>query len=114
MSKLTKTWKALERHFDAIARARVQSSLLILGPAWVEKYGYSWTALRGGVDGWPWRKPASSSTEEKEIRRAIRELKAMSDRELRDLGIARSGIEAAVRHGHPDRDFALDDQDEAA
>jgi len=36
---------------------------------------------------------------ESEIRQAIRELKAMNDRELDDLGLARADIEHAVRHG---------------
>jgi len=33
---------------------------------------------------------------------------------LRDLGIARSGIESAVRNGHPDQGFTLVDRDRAA
>ncbi|HPQ94417.1 MAG: DUF1127 domain-containing protein [Thiothrix sp.] len=41
---------------------------------------------------------------EKEIRKAIRELHALNDRELDDLGLSRYGIEAAVRNGHPDTD----------
>ncbi|HPE61118.1 MAG: DUF1127 domain-containing protein [Thiothrix sp.] len=40
----------------------------------------------------------------KEIRRAIRELQALNDRELNDLGLSRSNIEYAVRNGHPDAD----------
>ncbi|PID49442.1 MAG: hypothetical protein CR991_06785 [Proteobacteria bacterium] len=47
-------------------------------------------------------KPAAndaSSVSEAEIRRAIRELKAMNDRELNDLGLARGEIEHAVRYG---------------
>lgn len=124
MISLSKTWKSMARAFEAIARARVQSTLLTLGPEWAGKYGYSWTALRGGIDGWPWREPveekalepAEEKAEEKEIRRAIRELDRLNDRELRELGLARSGIEYAVRFGHPDRDFkfTLDSRDEAA
>ncbi len=114
MLNLSKTRKSLQCYFEAIARARVQSTLLTMGPEWAEKYGYSWTALRGGIDGWPWRKPAPQAATEKEIKRAIRELKDMSDRELRDLGLARSGIEAAVRDGHPDRGFTLHSRDQAA
>lgn len=42
-------------------------------------------------------------TEEKrKIRQAIRELHSLSDRELSDLGMARSNIESVVRYGRQD------------
>jgi uncharacterized protein YjiS (DUF1127 family) len=34
-----------------------------------------------------------------EIRQAIRELRSLSDRDLSDMGLTRSEIEYAVRHG---------------
>ena len=34
-----------------------------------------------------------------EIRRAIRQLEALSDRDLSDIGLARSDIKQAVRYG---------------
>jgi hypothetical protein len=116
MSKLRKILQSMERSFTAVARARVQSTLLTMGPEWAEKYGYSWEALRQGIDAWPWRRSGEAKVEEKEIRRAICELNRLSDRELRELGLARSGIESAVRFGHPDRDFTftLDRRDVAA
>ena len=49
---------------------------------------------------------------ELEIRRAIAELKAMNDRELSDLGLARSEIETAVRYGR--KGTELDDPRQAA
>ena len=39
------------------------------------------------------------SEEKRRERRAIRELHALSDRELSDLGMARSSIESVVRYG---------------
>lgn len=42
-----------------------------------------------------------------ELRQAIRELRSLSDRDLSDMGLARSEIEYAVRHGRKDID---DDQ----
>lgn len=114
MIRLSNIWQSMQRHFANLARARAQSTLLTMGPEWVERYGYSYRALRSGIDAWPWRQTPEKAAEEKEIRRAIRELKDLSDRELRALGSARSGIESAVRHGHPDRVFTLPDRDRAA
>jgi len=42
------------------------------------------------------------SDAKKQERRAIRELHSLSDRELSDLGMARSNIESAVRYGRKD------------
>lgn len=41
-----------------------------------------------------------------EIRQAIRELRSLSDRDLSDMGLARSEIEYAVRHGRKGIDDA--------
>ncbi len=45
---------------------------------------------------------AMLSDEEREIRRAIRELQQYSDYELADLGIPRAQIEECVRYGRPE------------
>lgn len=50
---------------------------------------------------------------ETEIRNAIRELKLYSDRDLRDIGIARSRIEHVVRYGKGANDPEVN-QDSAA
>lgn len=114
MKILSTASKYAGRYLQALARARVQSTLLLMGRDWVEKYGYSWDLLQSGTEAWPWRKPDEPVRDEQEIRRAIHELHQLSDRELRELGLARSGIETAVRSGHPDRGFSLDDRDRAA
>jgi hypothetical protein len=114
MNTISRAIESFRHFFDATAKARVLSTLLGMGPEWVERHGYSYALLRKGTGAWPWRHDPAKTAEEKEFRRAIRELRAFSDRELRDLGIARAGIESAVRHGHPDRDFSLKPHDEAA
>jgi uncharacterized protein YjiS (DUF1127 family) len=114
MNTISKAIESFRHFFDATAKARMLSTLLGMGPEWVEMRGYSYALLRKGIGAWPWRQDPAQTAEEKEIRRAIRELKGFSDRELRDLGIARAGIESAVRYGHPDRGFSLGSHDEAA
>ena len=52
-----------------------------------------------------------SNSSEAEIRQAIRELSSLSDRDLNDMGLSRSEIEYAVRHGRKGID---DDQRHAA
>ena len=104
------TTKALE----ATARARVQSTLLSMGPEWVEKYGCSYDSLRAGVNEWPWRQTSEKEIEAQQVKRAVKELNSYSDVELNELGIARSNIEFAVRHGHPQNDYSLERQHEAA
>ncbi|WP_020560455.1 DUF1127 domain-containing protein [Thiofilum flexile] len=53
-----------------------------------------------------WFKPQAKTTNttalsEREIRRAVTELKALDDRDLSELGLTRGGIEYAVRYGRP-------------
>jgi len=105
MNTLAKLKKSIGAFFDATAKARVHSTLLCMGRDWVERHGYSWTLLRKGVSHWPWRQTPEARAEELETRRAIRELKSFSDRQLHDLGINRKGVEHAVRHGNADAGF---------
>jgi hypothetical protein len=61
------------------------------------------------VRAWPWQvrsEPAAGGWRFGPARgagfaRAVAELQALSDAELRDLGLARGGIEEAVLHGRP-------------
>ncbi len=108
MNTISKTINSMNRFFDRVAKARMQSTLLTMGRAWVEDKGYSYEALRGGVSAWPWRKPAEVVAKEKHMNRMIRELKSYNDRELRDIGIARCEIEYAVRHGRRGDEFETD------
>lgn len=105
---------AAARALEATAKARVQSTLLSMGPEWVEKYGYSYDSLRAGVNEWPWRQTSEKLIEEQQVKRSVKELNSYSDLELNELGIARNDIEFAVRHGHPENDYSLERQHEAA
>lgn len=53
---------------------------------------YAWNLIRATF---------GASPEEKEYRRAVRELRAYSDAELADIGVPRYAIAYMVRHGRP-------------
>jgi hypothetical protein len=108
MITITRIIKSMGRSIDSMAKARVNSALLSMGREWVEDKGYSYEALRAGVSKWPWRRSPEKVAEEKQIKRAIRELKSYNDRELRDIGISRSKIEQAVRYGNAANDSDFD------
>ena len=113
MKTMSAMIKSTGRLFDSIARARVQSALLAMGPVWVERHGYSWKLLRAGVNEWPWRQSTEAATG-RESRRAIAELNRFSDRELHDLHAHRGEIENTLRYGRAGIDFAQDPDKSAA
>ncbi|MGB0865208.1 MAG: DUF1127 domain-containing protein [Granulosicoccaceae bacterium] len=88
------------------ARRLVREQLLAMPNHRLEDLGFDRAALTSGLNEWPWRiegpefiKPETESQpvfSRRELRQAERELAAMSDRELHELGIARSDIRAAV------------------
>lgn len=100
--------KAVKDFFERVAKARMQSTLLSMGQKWAEDKGYSYEAIVAGESEWPWRKSTEKAVNEKEIKRVIRELKSYNDRELRDIGIARSEIENSVRYGRPGYEIDVD------
>ncbi len=59
--------RALQRFFEATAKARVNSVLLGMGREKVEELGYSYEALRAGPSAWPWRKTTQDSAVTSEI-----------------------------------------------
>ena len=75
----------------------------------LEDMGISLYLLQQGVEAWPWREgevqletaKESAVSKLRENRRAIRELRNMSDAELSDLGITRGTIPDVVKNGRP-------------
>ena len=108
MITITKTIKSIGNLFDRMGKGRVQSWLIRMGPEWAEANGYSYDDILRGLSKWPWHQSPEKIAEERKIRRVIRELNSYNDRELRDLGIARSEIGTAVRFGRPGYERDLD------
>lgn len=79
MITISKTAKALQRFFEAMAKARVNSTLLGMGREKVEELGYSYEALRAGPSAWPWRKTTHNSAATGEIGAQVRGLNETSE-----------------------------------
>ena len=92
-----------------LKRSRMRKELLALDARRLADIGYSRELLEAGVAAYPWLLPAEDAVHlalpgqrsEADYARAVAELKASSDADLRDLGISRAGIEDAVRFGRP-------------
>jgi len=89
----------------ALRQTRVQ--LMGLSDGQLEDIGISRYLLERGLSEWPWREdavidqPAKMTTAE--INKAVRELSAMTDQELRDVGVNRGSIRQAVLGSIEDR-----------
>ena len=102
-----------------LERARLHHELVGLSNRQIDDMGYSRDLLDRGIGGWPWREGqpavpnvatvaapvpppvAGKPLSRREIARAIAELQRFSDADLADLGLHRSEIANAVRHGRP-------------
>lgn len=106
MSFFKKLFSAMVSSQELRGRRLVRDELLALPAHRLSDLGFDRASLISGVKAWPWRledegfvAPETESQPvltRREIRKAERELGAMSDRELFELGIARSDIHAAV------------------
>ncbi len=121
---LSKCASSLSNALERSARERARNELLRLDPRLVEDAGLSRELLHEGIGSWPWRlkDEAIVLQEAREARyaakaekRAMRELYAMSDKELADLSISRGEIKQVVRFGREGIDVAnTEDQRQAA
>lgn len=98
MGKIPGFINLMGRFFELFAKATTQALLL-------NRHGYSYNFRRAGGIEWSWEQTLEKVAEEKEIKHTASHLKGFSERNLNDLGISRSGIEAAVRYGHSENDF---------
>ena len=91
-----------------IGRARTREVLLRQSDRMLDDAGFSRELLLQGVHAWPWRTDAALADEARDAasmrerrRQAVRELRALDDRELADLDIGRADIVRAVNEGRP-------------
>lgn len=111
MEMLRKILARIERAQMIRARYEIRRQLLAMSDRSLADIGVSRELLERGI--WPWpEQPAVERVRAQrqptlaQRRQAIRELRSLSDRELDDLGLSRTGIVDAVNHGRPgiDRD----------
>ena len=89
---IAKIMHALQRFFEAIAKARVNSVLLGMGPERVEQLGYSWAALQHGPEAWSWRQMPQESAPQRSS--------AIADRALAISESAQPVTQATADDGH--------------
>ncbi|MFK7893308.1 MAG: hypothetical protein AB8B63_21010 [Granulosicoccus sp.] len=119
---LSKIGSAFQEHYLKVGRARARDVLLRQSDRVLIDAGFSRELLEKGVSAWPWQLEVAQaivqtsvrSTEQTEAKvdslsRAIEELSAYTDKELADIGVARSSIADAVRFGRPGIDIPAGD-----
>ena len=123
MSLMNRLFRAVRQGSIDAGRTRARQHLLARGDRFLADNGFSRELLERGNRAWPWRVEASVAAirlppiasrgdsavrspfgtapiaVETRLADAFAELDAMSDVELRDLGIQRPDIVEAVRHG---------------
>lgn len=93
MITISKTAKAIQRFFEATAKARVNSALLGMGREKVEQLGYSYEALQAGPSAWPWRKTTHDSAATGVIGVQLRGLNDLSEIAYKQQPVAGHEIE---------------------
>ncbi len=97
--------RGYESYMTHRGRVLAREHLLRYDDRMLADNGFSRELLEKGIAGWPWRTETeqdallSSNTTLTSQRRAIADLKTLSDAELQDLGITRGTIEQAVVSG---------------
>lgn len=110
MSNLLKSiGQRYNNHMIKIGRQKARAVLLDQSDRTLQDLGISRTLLQQGNHQWPWQNeeeeqpaPARRRTvSRREEAKAIRTLRALSNRELSDIGISRGSIIDSVRNGRP-------------
>lgn len=104
-----------ERYMTNAGRSQARRVLMTQSDRTLEDMGISRHLLVEGIHNWPWRdgETETASAAEavaqtrKDEKRAIRELRALSNAELHDMGITRGTIVDAVRNGRRDEEYRV-------
>lgn len=90
--------------FENSSRRKALAELSTMSDRSLEDLGISRSLLSQGIQSWPWKSNMEltntvKTSKRKEIKAAIRELQALNDKDLADIGISRGEIPYAVKYG---------------
>ena len=90
--------------FEKSGRRKALAELNTMSDRTLEDLGISRALLSQGIASWPWKSEMEVSNTAKpnkrsEIKAAIKELQALNDKDLADIGITRGEIAHVVKHG---------------
>ncbi len=90
--------------FEKSGRRKALAELNTMSDRTLEDLGISRALLSQGISSWPWKSNmevanAAKTSKRSEIKAAIKELQALNDKELADIGISRGEIAHVVKHG---------------
>lgn len=113
MSFLSKLSSSVMNALELSGRSKTLSYLKTLSDANLEDLGFSRELMSQGLAAYPWKAQDfdnlatlnETRATSQEIKNAIAELQAYNDRDLADIGIARSEIEDVVINGRHDDSF---------
>jgi len=104
MSIFTTVSDAIFAAFEKSGRRKALAELNTLSDQTLENLGISRSLLSQGISAWPWKSDmevnsAALPNKRSEIKAAIRELQALNDKDLADIGISRGEIAHVVKYG---------------
>ena len=110
MSFLSKLSNSIVTAFELSGRAKTLSHLNTMSNSQLEDLGFSRELMAQGISAFPWKAqdfnsmPTLTETRatSKEIKDSIKELQALNNRDLADIGISRYEIEEVVINGRHD------------
>jgi len=90
--------------FEKSGRRKALAELNTMSDRTLEDLGISRALLSQGIQSWPWKSnmelnEIAKPNKRNEIRAAIKELQALNDKDLADIGISRGEIPHVVKYG---------------
>jgi len=104
MSILNTLSNAVFTAFEKSGRRKALAELNTMSDRTLEDLGISRALLSQGIAAWPWKSGMELNTTVKqssrsEVRAAIKELRALNDKDLADIGISRGEIAHVAKYG---------------
>ena len=104
MSILSTVSDVIFAAFEKSGRRKALAELNAMSDRTLEDLGISRALLSQGIQSWPWKSNMElnntvKTNKRSEIKAAIKELQALNDKDLADIGITRGEITHVVKYG---------------